>query len=275
MNIFKENNYKKVILKRFEERKKLLETDITFTRIAESAGVQKTYFSKMLKDELTHLNSDQLYLTCQRLQMQEEEIEYVQLLLERDRTQVKARKMNIQQRIDSIRKARNLSDKYIKTKHKQTPEVGNRFLEYFLDPMAQLIFVYFTIKAYRNSPRDLITKLEIEEKKFTEILNLLNELELISVRDGRVIVNEQTTFLPSDSKFGQLYTMQMRDLSYQQLKKSDPSNRYSLSLLFSADEGMLKRLRERFLAWLEELQQEIAAAEPTDVFQLNFDLVPW
>ena len=107
---------------------------LTFQKMAEFCGVQKTYLSKVINHD-AHLSTDQLYLALMYLGLEEDAREYSFLLYELERTQVNERRELFRKKIREIRNEKLKTEAHIDLKADVVSD--EKLAPYFLDPLFQ------------------------------------------------------------------------------------------------------------------------------------------
>jgi len=111
VNIFEQTDYRSILRSVIGEKRKI-NSSVNFQRASEAAGVQKSYFSKVMKGD-ANLNSDQLFLISEYLGFTKFEREYIESLLERERSGLKRRQSLLEREAGRIRKTQLDSNKYL------------------------------------------------------------------------------------------------------------------------------------------------------------------
>ena len=93
MNVFTETDYR-TILRRVVEERKEMESNLTFQSLAEKTRIPKSYISKVVTGK-AHFNYDQLFSICEILGMNQDQTDYLCLLLEQERSICPSRKKNL------------------------------------------------------------------------------------------------------------------------------------------------------------------------------------
>ena len=106
MNIYNELDYREILKKSVEERKKI-DSSVTYQAMAEHMRIQKAYLSQVIKG-IRDLNQDQLYLACDFLSFAPDESEYLKLLLDYARCGLKDREKVLLKEIKVWQKQKRL-----------------------------------------------------------------------------------------------------------------------------------------------------------------------
>lgn len=276
LSIFLEKSYKTAIRNQLLDRKKNLGKNYNFQALAKSCGIQKTYLSRVFRDEKTHLNSDQLYLAFEYLSFSQEERQFMNLMFEYERSSVPARRKILEADIETIRKKNSKTERVLQNNDKIQTGI-DAFGEYFLDPYMQIMHLFFTVKKYAANTEIIRLRMGLTREKFREILNkLLRDSLVLDEGSGKYKAQTPKMHLTVDSPIVKPYTVMHRLKTVDQILKSSPDKSDSFTVIFSANPDVRKRIREGFLQFLKSVEPDVKkATDITDVYQMNFDLVSW
>ena len=98
---FEFKDYKKLLREALLARK-AISPRYTFQKMAEACGVQKTYLSRALGDSKVHLGADALHAAGQFLEFSPDQLEFLILLAEEERSLHPPRKRELRQRLEAI-----------------------------------------------------------------------------------------------------------------------------------------------------------------------------
>jgi uncharacterized protein (TIGR02147 family) len=274
ISVFSAQNYKILLRKLLELNKEKLGMDYSFRRMADFCRVQKTYLSRAINlSNKTHLSSDQIYLACQFLKLSREEADYVLLLSEFEKCQIPNRKNDLRKKIESMRVKNLKTENNLSLKEVVLGEL--EISEFYLDPLLQVIHLFLTISRFAKSPDRISEHLPIPSEVLNDKIKKLESLKLIRIEDKKIVVQQSQLHLSNESSFIHAYRLQMRLSSLEQMKRISQDQYYSFSALFSATEEVKTEIHDMFLNFLKEVQRKVASAEAKDVYQMNFDLLPW
>lgn len=270
--IYVENDYRKA-LELLIARRRQFEPKLTYSRLAEAARVQPTYFSNVLKGR-ADFNADQLFAIAEELRADPEERDYLALLLERARCQHRERGKQLDLRIAAVRQRKLEFAANVQAKPIEPSAVEQA--EYYLDPLLQLIHVYLTLPAYARDVRRIRTDLHLSEERFEQALRRLEQLGYAAINsDGSYRRLNQHRHLPQSSPICLPHQILMRLLSAEQLNRLPARKRKHVSVTFSCTPEVMEKIHEEFLRFLKKTEKLVGESKETDVFQLNFDLFPW
>ncbi len=272
MNVFQYHCYRELIREALLEKKARFGRTFTFEKLAQACRIQRTYLSAVLSGK-GHLNTDQVFLAAKFLDFSAESTHYTMLLLEFDRSVVPARKKLLKIQLDSLRTPALQAGSKVKAKPLPSPTSAQA--DFYLDMEAQLVHMFLTIKRYLDDVEKIRLILGLDRIVFERILKKLEQADLINIHQTKVRVLNDAFHLPSHSSLFPTYRQNMRLRALDQMTKRGESHHYSFSVLYSAREETRQKIQARFLdfiSWAQELTQK---DEPTDVYQINFDLVKW
>ncbi len=274
MNIFNSLSYVEIISNILKTRKKV-NSQFTFSRLAEAMGIQKTYVSRVMKGD-AHFTSDQLYLACKFFEFNEEETDFLQLLLEIARCQINARRKILMTR------ARKIQDRHRETKTTLAAEIvetpqSTSYQSYYLDPLNLIVHTYLSIPQFRDNPKLLTHKLRLSTSGLEKILQTLQKLSLIrwNRNTESYEVLKDHLHLAGDSHINPAYQTLMRVASNDHCLRLRAEKKFNLAVTLSADTEAKNKIHDEFLVFLKAIEKYVRQASSEDVYQMNFDLFSW
>lgn len=271
LNIYGEIRYPKILSTVIAERKKI-NTKINFQQMSSAARIPKSYLSRVIHGK-ANLNEDQMELICSYLSFDEDETDYMQLLLAYERCSLRQRKIKLKKRINA-KQAQKLNTE----QHIDSASPANMLIssdDYYLDPIIQIVHVSLTIGRFQKEPHLLCSALNISKEKLESTLIQLEKMNAISrhAKGVKVLVND--IHLSKDSRLYQVWRNQLKFISINQLNSLPVDHCYSFSVLFSADESARVTIQNAFLEYLNKIKDIVEAAPKKETYQLSFDLFPW
>src|SRR5438067_732825 len=104
MRVYDCDSYKSFLRTSLLQKKQAVSSSrYTYERMARACGIQKTYLSRVLNSDASHLSDDQLYLACRFLGVGLVERDFLLLLRDWERSSVPERKAELAARIASQR----------------------------------------------------------------------------------------------------------------------------------------------------------------------------
>lgn len=270
MKIYDSISYRE-ILKILVEQQKKLHAYITFQKIAEECGIQKTYLSKVI-NETADLNQDQLYTVCDFLKLEDKEKEYMSLLLEYERSQNKKRKQIL---LDQIKKIQQAQQKTEATIFKNADLINDQFDEYYSNPMHLVVHYALLIDRYKQNFELLKKDLKISTSFFEKTIVLLKKLNIIDIIDNECLVKIDFLHTPKKASSLDPYHYLSRINAAQRILDAENAKAYNLSLCITTDETTRKWIQNQFLEFVKQMQEQVVATANENVYQLNFDLFQW
>ncbi len=253
----------------------LLEKKQTFGKafshkgMAEHCRVQKTYLSTALGGK-GHLNEDQVFLACDYLNLSDVDREEVETQHKIERSVSSSRVSLLKNKLKKLRATKEKSESHIDV------QVADQNSEkYFFDPNTMLAHMFLTVESYRLQPKEIQKALDLSDKQFAQTCQILEELNIIKVKDGKYLVLKDDIHLPSTSPICKIHQRLMRLKSLERQAKCESSESYSLSITFSSDEGSRQWVKEEFFKFLKKVKKKVGASDEKEVYQMNFDLFPW
>ncbi|MBK24623.1 MAG: hypothetical protein CME70_11565 [Halobacteriovorax sp.] len=271
MNIFNELDYREVLKKTVEERKKI-DSSITFQAMASHMRIQKAYLSQVIKG-IRDLSQDQLFLATQYLGFSPEESEYLKLLLDYSRCGLADREKVLLREIKIWQKQKNKTSQYIDVEELTQREINRE--DYYLDPMNQVVHMGLHCEEFRKDPMKLAAKLFLPKKRISEYINSLQRMGIIQMGAKGIELIDIELHLPKDSAIFHSYKSQCYTNTMNRLKQIEESKTYNLSVIFSGDDEVRKEINSQFMKFLTKVKKLVGPSESKEVFQMNFDLFSW
>lgn len=277
MNIYLSQNYREIIKKRLEDKKKL-DKSIGYRTMAEQMLIQKPYLSRVL-NAYADFNTDQLYMACQYLQMSDEEYEYMGLLLEYERSGHAKRREELLRQIKEIQFLQNDTGKKVKGAHQMTTKEfdASDITSFFLDPLNYVVHAFLAIPKYRKNPEDIGEVLGISQGRLSSVLIELEKLKLIEVKKGAIKVLVDSVHLPRDSRFVIPHQKLMTQACNSKKGDIPFSRKKAFYTTFASNEAVKDKIESEFNDFIERVGEIVMSDKKakTDCYQLCFDLFPW
>lgn len=274
MNIFRYLDYRQILENCVQELKDR-GLRVNHSLLSDAIGVQKTYVSRVFRKQ-AHFNADQLFLCCQYLKLNAEETNYILLLLENERSSVKARRAILTEQINQIQLEKTKIQNHSKATMVE-PLNSDSYLEYYLDPRAPLVHTFFHIDHYRTNPKKIREALQLSEVQFNQIIEILKVAKIIEWNAIRKVFDLKVSHLhlKKESPLSFPAEQLSRVMVLDHLKKLDRGQRFYYSFTFAANEETRRYVHEEFLRFLRATEPTIRAAPSDEIFHMSFDLFPW
>lgn len=277
MNIFLSQDYREIIKRRLEDKKKL-DKSISYRTMAEHMLIQKPYLSRVLNG-YADFNTDQLYMACQYLQMNEEEYHYMGLLLEYDRSGHAKRKEELLRQIKNIQFLQNDTGQKVKGAHQMSTQEfdASDLVNFFLDPLNYIVHAFLSIPKYRKEPEKIGQALGISQENLSRVLIELEKLKLIEAKEGAIKVLVPTVHLPRDSRIVVPHQKLMTQISAHHKGDIPFSDKKAFYITFASNAATKAKIESEFNSFIERVGEIVTKDKKTktDCYQLNFDFFPW
>ena len=265
MNIYKYLKYRDA-LKEAIEIKRRLPGKWTLRQLASATRLQASFLTNVLKGRL-HFSADQLYALADHLGFSANERRYLLLLLEHERAGLKARRDELREQIEALRRENQKTEKHVSIKPVELS--ADAMAQYYLDPFVQLAHVHLNLTRFRDHPEELGPALGLSKKHLAGILDVLVRIGYVRIERGSYQVVAKNKHLPREAPLcGPLK-------SIDQMQRLSISETYSFSATLSGNDETKAELQAAYLAFLKSAEAIVKAAPAQKVFQMNFDLFPW
>ena len=271
MNIFSSLSYRDIIKKIILERKKI-DSSYNFQNLANVIRVQKTYLSNCLKGK-ADLNLDQLYMVCEFLKLNSDQTQYLELLLNYERSGLKDRRDKLLSMIKAMQAKYDKTDQYISARKITVDSEG--VYQYYLDPIHQIVHVSLAIEKYRTNLQLLARDINVPVFRIMNSITTLEKLGIISKSGKEVKVIQDSLHLPADNPIYKTWRNELKNLSMQKLRNLKAESSYSFAVVFAATEDTRRFIQGKFFDFLKEIEPVAQAAESENAYYMNFDLFPW
>ena len=272
MTIYDFDDYKEVLKKFLLEKKANISKRFTFQKMADACVVEKAYLSRVLNND-AHLNQDQLFAACSFLGFSSEQKRFVSLLHARQRSSLKNLQDDLSEQIRATRSRNRKTDSHITA---QSMNLDSEAInQYFLDPNAQLVHMFFTTSKYAGDLEAIGRCLGLSMDTLIEILNRLQALKLIELESGKYVVRQRDFHLSAESPLFRAYRLGVRVRAYEKLQNSRSKDNYSFSVIFSSNEETRAKIHAEFLKYLQRVEKWVKDGKEEEVYQMNFDLMNW
>jgi uncharacterized protein (TIGR02147 family) len=262
----------RVALRQLVETRRLTNVAVSFQSLAEVARIPKSYLSKVLGGD-ANLSNDQAYAIAKSLGLDSEEVRYLVLLVEFERSGLDERRKELMSEIAVIQESHLQTKEHLPSKEVLSSE--SDLSQFYLTPWAPIVHVSLTIPRFARNPLALQAILGIEPQEFQKTLRLLESLKLIIPATRGYQVEIPNFHLPPDSPAYRSWRAQQDILvSHAMLVKRDPKH-YGFSVSFAAKESIRMEIRKRFLEFLGGVKELCDKSEPEEVYHMKFDVFSW
>ncbi|MBC7742613.1 MAG: DUF4423 domain-containing protein [Bdellovibrionaceae bacterium] len=271
MTIYSHNSYIEALTPAIEERRQTV-AGWTLARLAQACQMQPSYLTNVLKGRCD-FNSDQLYKVCEELAFGENEIDYLQLLLELKKTVHEKRRVLLNKKIKQMQSEHLRAEKHLTTKTvKLTAE---QLQHYYLNPYIQLVHIYLETYKGVGSAEVLAKKFSVSRELMAGVLKVLEEVNYIRKKGNNYEVLVEGQHLPRESILLRPHHVMMRMKSLDQMQRLAPEQNYSFSATISTLPEIRTQIQAEFLKFLKSAEKLVRGHDSTQLYQINFDLFPW
>ncbi len=271
MNIYSLNCYRS-ILKSVVEERKAVDPEDNFQRLAEQMRIPKSYMSKVLHAK-ADLSADQLHLACTHLQLGDDETDFLQLLLERERSGLAARKKRLDVLIARTQRQYVTASEYLNAPSANDQISGRA--EYFLDSWGAIVHMALLIPRFREDLVLLARELGLSPARLNETMSMLERLKFIERKQKTVKVLVEHLHLPSVSSVYRAWRNSLRSLGAAKTDSLSDTENYTFAAVFTCDQKTEQTIRVRILEMLKEVEDQVDKAKIADVYQIEISLFPW
>lgn len=265
-------DYRHILRDLMLEKKDKVSKSYTFQNLATACRVQKTYLTRVFKDE-AHLSEDQLYLACDFLGFDPKDYLWITKLHAYERSACDKRRTMLRHEIYQLMKKQQQSDAYLAAK---SLNINQELLnQYYLNPDMQLVHMFLTIEHYASDVAAIADHLGLTTEKVLDLIRHLEQTGIISFEKGKYHVRESQLHLNQDSPLYVPYRMMLKMRGIEQQRKLGADDLYNFNVIFSANEKTKNKIKQRFLEFLRSVEPDVVAAPAEDVFQMSFDLFKW
>ncbi len=226
----------------------------------------------MLNTDGVHLNEDQLYRIAVDLGLAKEERRFVQLLLERDRSNFAPRRTELTEDLEVMARRHQRSEAHLTA---DPVRDAAEMAAYFVDPDVTLVHIFLAVDRYRGDLRAVAVQLGLSAAALEAILTTLERFGMIALVDGRYELRRAHTHLPVDSPLFKAYRAMQRLRAMERYQRLPPERTYNFSVVFTATEAVRQAIKVEFLQLLEKVEQQVNGSPDEEVYQMSFDLFDW
>jgi uncharacterized protein (TIGR02147 family) len=276
MNIYKKDDYR-VILSEIITEKKFLDKKYSFQSMSNFIRVQKSYLSKVISGN-ADLNSDQLYMCCIFLELNNEETEYLLLLLEKEKCTFPERIKVLVKKIESIQDSKRDIKNILLDKIKSMDAVtfdNSIHVEYYLDPIIQIVHMFLIIPRFNKNINSIAEELFLSKEHLNDILKKLVEMNIIEIHNDKVNVLIKSMHLPRESKIVSSHQQLMKQYALHRLSRIPVEKKKTFSVTFTSNDIARKKIENEFNDFLLKVRKISQEGDARDCYQMTFDLFSW
>lgn len=237
-NIYEFNDLNDCIKYQFRIRK------LNFSRVSHATDIHPSYFSRVMKAKAS-FSQNQIFKIGNFLKLEEEEVDFLFLLLQKQLAGNPAERQFFEKRIRRVQNeklniSRNMDAKVLQL-HGQTG-----WGDYYTEAMTTMVHMYLTMPEYQKMPTRILEKLNLTQEKLSQELGKLQSLGIIEMKGSKIIAVRDSIHLAEESPWSAINHINWRLKSIQQLEQrtNDKSN-YHLSAVFTLDEETKHLLKQK------------------------------
>lgn len=271
ISVYRHETYRQAFKALFSEKRKS-PFRLSTAKLASHIQVQPSHLTNVIK-ERNHFSSDQIAALGSVLGLEEDEIEYLDLLKEWERAEFKPRKNKLHKKVKEIRDQKLRTSKELKV----APLIlsNNDLEKYYLDPNYELIHLYCGTTSASTNPETIGRLWSLPAEYIAQILNFLQTRGFIELRKNRWQVKPIHQLLPTSSPLCQPQQLLKRIRVIEAIQKLPPKEIYAFSGAFTMTEDTKLYIQGLFVDFLKEVEVAVLKSEPEHIYHLQFDLIPW
>jgi uncharacterized protein (TIGR02147 family) len=235
------------------------------TRLAEAAGCQRSYLSRVLTAEL-HLTPDHLYGIAESVSLTEDETEYMLTLLHADRAATLNYKKRLQTKAEKMRKTYNDLQNRV---HRPAVSLDQKDFLYYSSWMFSALHIIVSIPNLQTT-KSIAEHLQISQDTAEATLKQLAAWNLVTQRRGKWSFANSERHIPKDSPL-----VAFHHQNWRQRAVLDAQNPLTEGLHFSVIQSMsaeaLKQVRSKLVSFIEEASRIAGPSESERLVCLNAD----
>lgn len=271
VNIYKFEQYRSALTSLFVEMRKNKKGWST-ALLSEKIGVQPSHITNVIKGR-NHFSSDQLCAIGIELNLTQEEINFLDLLKEWERSEHPVRKSTLLKQIQQTRAQKLRLEKELKI---APPSFLKEEMEsYYLDPNFELIHLYLGTKKAPTDSHTIAKIWNFPEEYVEQIITFLRSKGLIEKQKTTWLTKPIHQLLPTSSSLCKPQQMLKRLRVLDVLQKNPTIDAYTFSATLTMTEDSKLYIQGLFLEFIKEIEKEVLKSQPENIYHLQFDLVPW
>ncbi len=272
MIIYEFRNYRKAFDQLFKKQKKLMGNRWSLAKVAEQTFIQPSYLTNTIKGR-AHFSSDQIFALGEQLGLKEIEIEYLNLLMQFERSTHPKLKKQLNEQLEKIRNENMRVDKVINTAESPLGEIEKA--QYYLDPIIELVHMYLNIDGVPTEIASIAKIWQLQEKKVAEVIHFLQQVGLVRLKGSKWQVESIHQHLSRDSYLTVPQQILKRMKALETIQKLPKDKAYSYMGTFTATEEVKDEIRTLFLDFMKKAEPRIRNSRAKDIYHIQFDLFPW
>lgn len=270
MSLYEQNRYH-LIIKSFVEARQATDASFNFQKLAELAGIQKTYLSKVMNKK-AELSRDQCFAIAEVFDLSDDESDYLMLVHDFNRTENKTRAAKLEKKmIEWQDKHLHGKNALKRTRHLSSPSSAR----YYLQPEHQLVHVALGLPAYAKDTSLLSDAFGFSPIQLSEILRALEEMGIIQLKGKTAEVIVTDLHLSKDVPWYKPWLELIRLRSLSRLNVAPVDQTFGFAATFTCSKSAFQQIKVDAMKYIQQAKLTTENTKKEGMFQLNFDLFPW
>lgn len=244
----------------------------TLQKLAQKTAIQPPYLTNVFK-ERAHLSLDQSYSIGQEIGLPEEELDYLQLLVDWERSANGPRKTKLKSRLESLRREKLKSKAHLQKEILQNGDSNEA--RFFLNPYYKVLNAFLGVDRFAKNPSTIALALNLSPRLVDQWLKDLCEMGFARPTAKGYEKLKRNFHLPKESPLCQPHQSLLGQISSRQLQILPEDEKFNFAVTFSADPDTREQIQREFLSFLKKIEGLVKEAPAKDVFGLSFDLFRW
>jgi uncharacterized protein (TIGR02147 family) len=270
-HIYKFENYRSAFTALFIDKRREQKGWST-AKLAEKIRVQPSHITNVIKGR-NHFSSDQIAEIGQQLYLESEEIIYLDLLMQWERSEHLPRKSRLLTEIQKTRSQKLRVNKQLKI---DEAKLSSEDLEkYYLDPNYELLHLFLGVKNIPTEVNQIAKIWNLPIETVSEIIQFLKSRNLVEQKKNKWIVKPIHQMLPTSSPLCRPQQNLKRLRAQELVYKISPEKLYTFSAALTMSEDSKLAIQGLFVEFLKKVEKEVLNSNPENIYHFHFDLMPW
>jgi hypothetical protein len=272
-SVYSHTNYIELIKSLMDAHREQFGRAYSFARLAEKIKVQRTHLSAVINGK-GNLNADQLFLASNYFNLKGEEEQFLELLYQHNTSSCKERIARLALQLKKIRSEKLSAENFVDAKQSLnvvTPEMQN----FFLNIDCQLVHMFLNIDRYRKNVGEIRRTLGMSESAFNKAIGDLKSAGLIKIESDKVAILQEDFHLNQESPILPYFKILMRQKAIGLIQREPTEKQFGFSVLFASDKESRDEIHRGMLNLIKSCRKVTDKSIPTEVFQINMDLLQW
>ncbi|MBX3019852.1 MAG: TIGR02147 family protein [Bdellovibrionaceae bacterium] len=271
MSIYSQWNYRAFLASECQALK-TRKPGFTLQKLAHKTSIQPPYLTNVFK-ERAHLSADQSFAIGHEIGLADEELDYLLLLLEWERSGSGPRKQKLKAKLENIRREKLKSKAHLQKEIVQAQD-GHE-TRFFLNPYYKVINAFLGVERYAKDPGLLATALNLSPRQVDQWLKDLVEMGFVRKTPQGFEKLKRNFHLPKESPLCLPHQNLLAQISTRQQHGLPDDEKFNFAVTFSADAETREKIQREFLSFLKKIEGLVKDAPAQEVYGLSFDLFRW